>query len=160
MLGQKNSDVEPLAMLSAEPSPSAEHPSRLLIIEDALIHSTIISRIAEKNGFTAMIAHSYEEACKLLHEWRFDCITLDLGLGKRAGVEVLNQLSKIEYKMPIIIISGSEKSVCDETVQIGKSLQLNICEPVPKPIDLKALRETLAQIAMQSRLRHLASQPA
>jgi DNA-binding response OmpR family regulator len=159
MLSGKNPNLQPMAKLSVEPSPSAEHSSRLLIIEDALIHSTIISRIADKNGFTAMIAHSYEEACRLLHDWHFDCITLDLGLGKHAGVEVLNQLAKIECKTPIIIISGSEKSVCDETVRIGKSLQLNICEPLPKPIDLKALRATLAQIAMQSRLRHLASQP-
>jgi DNA-binding NtrC family response regulator len=158
MFSQKNPDQQPMTKMSAEPSPPAEHPSRLLVIEDALIHSTIIGHIADKIGFTTMIARSYENACNLLHDRQFDCITLDLGLGQHAGVEVLNQLSRIECKTPIIIISGSEKSVCDETVRIGKSLHLNICEPVPKPIDLKALRETLTQIAMQSRLQHLASQ--
>jgi two-component system chemotaxis response regulator CheY len=139
--------------------PSAKNLSSLLIIEDALIHSTIIGRIADKVGFTATTARSFEEACKVLSMRQFDCITLDLGLGERVGVDVLRHLSAIRCRTPVIVISGSEKDVCDETVRIGKALDLNIYDSVPKPIDLKALRETLAHIRRQSLLQKLASNP-
>ena len=56
-----------------------------------------------------MGAASYDEAAKLLRENQFDCITLDLSLGERAGVEVLHLLSVINSQAPIIIISGAER---------------------------------------------------
>ena len=139
--------------------PSATNLSSLLVIEDALIHSTIISRIADKGGFTTTTARSLEDACKVLSIRQFDCITLDLGLGERVGADVLGHLSAIRCRTPVIVISGSEKAVCDETVRIGRALDLNICESVPKPIDIKALRETLAHIRRQSLLQKLASNP-
>lgn len=159
MFSQNNPDRKPMTKIGAEPNPFAEHPSRLLVIEDALIHSTIICRIAEKIGFATMTASSYEDACKVLSTCQFDCITLDLGLGEHVGVDVLRHLSTIRCRAQIIIISGSEKTVFDETVRIGRVLGLNICEPAPKPIDLKALRETLGHIRMQSRLQTLAFSP-
>ena len=48
-------------------NPSAERRSKLLIIEDTLIHSTLIARIADKIGFTTVIAGCYEDARNLLH---------------------------------------------------------------------------------------------
>jgi two-component system chemotaxis response regulator CheY len=143
----------------AEPNPSAEDLSSLLIIEDAIIHSTIIGRIAEKAGYTATTARSFKDACDLLRMRHFDCITLDLGLGQHAGVEVLNHLSTIPCATPVMIISGSERAVCDETVNIGRSLGLTICEPLRKPVNLRMLRERLEQIRMQSRLQKPASSP-
>jgi CheY-like chemotaxis protein len=138
------------------PKPSDENPSRLLIIEDMVIHSSIIGLIAAKVGFTIMSARSYPHACELLQMWQFDCITLDLGLGQHTGLEVLNRLADMECKAPIIIISSSESGICDETVQFGKSLDLNIYESVPKPIDLKTLRETLAEVHALSNVRKAA----
>lgn len=135
------------------------NPSSLLIIEDALIHSTIIGHIADKAGFAPTVAHSYEAACQMLRERQFDCVTLDLGLGEHVGMDVLRHLAAIRCRSRLIVISASEKDVCDETVRIGKALDLNICAAVPKPIDLKALRETLAGIRAQAQLHRMAANP-
>jgi two-component system, chemotaxis family, chemotaxis protein CheY len=159
MFGQNKPDRQPMKDANAGSDPSAKDPSSLLIIEDTLIHSTIIGRIADKVGFTVTTARSFEDACRALGAQQFDCITLDLGLGEHVGVDVLRHLSTIRCKARIIVISGSENDVCDETVRIGRALELNICESVPKPIDLKVLRETLAHIRMQSQLRKLATSP-
>ena len=156
MFSQKKPDWQAMTTADAELDASARNPNSLLIIEDALIHSTIIGRIADKVGFTITIARCYEDACKVLSARQFDCITLDLGLGEHVGVDVLRHLSTIRCRAQIIVISGSEKDVCNETVRIGKALDLNIYESVPKPIDLKALRETLEHVRTQSRLQHLA----
>jgi DNA-binding NtrC family response regulator len=133
--------------------------NRLLVIDDANIHRMILCRIGEKVGFEAVGAASFDEAAKLLRESQFDCITLDLSLGERAGVEVLHLLSVINSQAPIIIISGAEQTVCEETLKIGKSLNLNLCTPVPKPVDLATLREQLARIGKQVNLQKLARAP-
>lgn len=152
MFGQITADLPPAPGEEAkQPSATAEQP-RLLIIEDAVIHSTIISVIAAKSGFATKMAGSFEAACELLRERPFDCITLDLGLGQHAGSEVIDHLSAIDYAAPLIIISGSERLVCDETVAYARSRGLNVLDPVPKPIDVKALRETLNQVRTRSSL--------
>ncbi|HMB83832.1 MAG TPA: response regulator [Terriglobales bacterium] len=133
--------------------------NRLLVIDDANIHRMILCRIGEKVGFETVGAASFDEAAKLLRENEFDCVTLDLSLGERAGVEVLHLLSVIKSQAPIIIISGAEHTVCEETLKIGKSLNLNLCTPVPKPVDLAALRESLAHIGQQVNLQKLARAP-
>jgi DNA-binding NtrC family response regulator len=130
--------------------------NRLLVIDDASIHRIILCRVGEKVGFESVGAASFEEAAKLLRESKFDCITLDLSLGNRAGVEVLHLLSVLKCQAPIIIISGSENAIRDETLKIGKSLNLNLCTPVPKPVDLAALRESLVLIGQKADLNKLA----
>jgi hypothetical protein len=54
---------------------SDKNLSSLLIIEDTLIHSAVISHIADKAGFITTRAHTDEDACKLLSAREFDCIT-------------------------------------------------------------------------------------
>jgi DNA-binding response OmpR family regulator len=130
--------------------------NRLLVIDDASIHRVILCRVGEKVGFESVGAASFEEAAKLLRESQFDCITLDLSLGDRAGVEVMHLLSVLKCQVPIIIISGSENTIRDETLKIGKSLNLNLCTPVPKPVDLAALRESLVLIGQKADLNKLA----
>jgi PleD family two-component response regulator len=86
----------------------AKNSSNLLIIEDALIHSAVINRVAGKVGFITALAHSYEDACKALSARQFDCITLDLGLGDHVGIDLLRYLSAIGCGAQIIIISQSD----------------------------------------------------
>ena len=122
----------------------------LLVIDDAALHLAVLCKIAEQVGFRATGAHSVAEASQLVHQRAFDCITLDLSLGEESGIEVLHELSKIKCPTPIIVISASGEQVCDETVRIGSRLNLNICSPIPKPIQLSALRKALTRIAEET----------
>jgi two-component system, chemotaxis family, chemotaxis protein CheY len=122
---------------------------RLLVIDDDHLHCTIIRRVATKAGFAPVAAASYDEAAKLAQETAFDCITLDLSLGAHAGVEMLRHLWVLGCKAPIIIISGCDDATCRETVRVAKSLNLNVWEPVPKPVDLAVLRYSLERLLTQ-----------
>ena len=115
----------------------------LLIIDDAPVHSAVIGRTARKAGFAAMVAHSYEDACRFLSRRRFDCITLDLGLNDHGGADVLRHLAAIRCDAKIIVISQSDKDTCDDMVQLGRALDLKVYKYVQKPIDLEALRRAL-----------------
>jgi CheY-like chemotaxis protein len=141
---------------AAHPITNVAHHS-LLVVEDALVHRTIISKIGDNVGFVARSASSVEAAEALLQAQEFDAITLDLGLGEHVGIEVLRRLADRRSQTPVIIISGSEDAVLEETCSIGRSLGLNIREPLRKPIDLTRLREMLEQIKLGSGPHRLAS---
>ena len=117
--------------------------NELLVIDDANLHLSIVSRIATQAGFVTTGASSVDEASKLLRQRTFDCITLDLSLGEHSGVEVLKLLAEMKCRTPIIVVSGSEDSVREETIKIGNFLDLNLCAPIPKPINLAVLRAAL-----------------
>lgn len=143
MLGQARS----LAAHDADFDPSL--PQRLLVIDDDNLHRMIICRAAAKAGYVPAGAASYEEAATLAQAHAFDCITLDLSLGEHAGVEMLRHLSAIGCKAPIVIISGCDGATCRETLHVAKSLDLNVQEPVPKPVDLAMLRDSLERLRRQ-----------
>jgi len=120
---------------------------RLLAIEDDYLHHMIIGKIAGNAGYEASIAASVEKATALLHEGTFDCITLDLSLGDRSGVDVLHVLADLGTQVPIIIFSGTDDADCQATVGIGKRLGLNIWQPLAKPAGVVELRKVLDSIS-------------
>jgi len=136
-------------MLRHAPIAEVTHHS-LLIVEDALVHRTIISKIGDKVGFVTRSASSVEAAEALLRTQEFDAITLDLALGEHVGIDVLRLLADLKSRSPIIIISVSDDAVLEETCRIGRSLELDIWKPLRKPIDLRLLREMLEQIKLCS----------
>ena len=133
---------------------------KVLVIDDAVVHRGILCRTAEKAHFKAIGAASVEEADRWLQDQAFDCITLDLSLGDRAGVEVLRLLSERGIRTPVIVISGSDDAVLKETLGIGKMMGLNIRQPITKPIDLAQLRSELGLIEKHVDLQRLAYETA
>ena len=131
--------------------------NELLVIEDTNLHLSIVSRIAAQANFTTTGASSVSEATRLLHERSFDCITLDLSLGEESGIEVLKLLAGMKCRTPIIVISGSGDEAREETLKIGNFLDLNLCQPIPKPINLAVLRNALTQIANDTTRQKLAA---
>lgn len=121
--------------------------NELLVIEDADVHLSILRKVAAQAGFHTSGVNSVEAATTVLRGRRFDCITLDLSLGERSGIEVLELLAELKCHAPVIIISAAEDKALEETVRIGNFLALNISPPFAKPIDLPRLREALRQIA-------------
>jgi len=47
----------------------------------------------------------------------------------------LRLLEKLHCKTPIIIVSGATSTQLQLTSSIGKSLKLNVCETISKPLD-------------------------
>ena len=129
----------------------------LLVIEDADLHLSILCKVAQQAGFATTGAHSVGEATALLRERAFDCITLDLSLGEQSGVEILKLLGQIGCRTPVIIISASDDEARAVTRHVGSLLDLNLCPPIPKPINLAALRQTLTRIAEETGKQKLAT---
>ena len=115
-----------------------------------------LDSVHEEEGYRiAVFLTIYESAVPNAHdikidritqETAFDCITLDLSLGDRAGVEMLRHLWVVGCKAPIIIISGCDNETCNESAKVAESLKLNIWESIPKPVNLATLRASLERL--------------
>ena len=125
---------------------SASVLRRVLIIEDEPSAGIIIAKLAEKTGFAATIAMSVAEAIRLLCMERYDCITLDLKLGKNSGVELVRTLADKAAGTPIIIVSGSPPWMRSTAESIGRVARLNIVESLTKPIDCAKLQITFMAV--------------
>jgi DNA-binding NtrC family response regulator len=131
---------------AAAAGPVARAAPRLLVIDDDNLHRMVICRAAAKAGYLPAGAASYDEAVKLIQQGAFDCVTLDLSLGERAGVEMLRYFSVIGYKVPVIIISGCDDATCSESAKVAESLKLNIWESIAKPVDVSVLHGSLERL--------------
>ena len=127
-------------------NPATARIHRLLVIEDESATSMLITKVAEKVGFAVAAAASVEEATRLLRMQRYDCITLDVNLGKGNAVQLVRTLAETARTTPIIIISGSPEWMRAVAESVGIIAHLNILAPVPKPIDFAMLRRTLTNV--------------
>ncbi len=131
---------------------AAADAPRLLVVDDDNLHRMIICRVAAKAGYAVAGAAGYDEAVELLRTAAFDCIALDLSLGQHRGVEMLRHLHESGCKTPIVIISGCDDATRRESLRVAKALDLNVSEPVAKPVDLVVLRYWLDRFMSPSKL--------
>jgi two-component system, chemotaxis family, chemotaxis protein CheY len=126
-------------------------PHKLLVIDDDTVHRMVICRIARQAGFEVDEAASYETAQRMLGVTVYGCVTLDLSLGERGGIDVLQHMAEIGYASPVIVVSGSDDAVRGESFAVARKLNLNVCRPFSKPVKLADLRELMREI----RKRHV-----
>ena len=117
---------------------------QLLVVDDDVIQRTIISRIGTQSGYATASAASFAEAAQLLAQQSFDCVTLDLSLGKESGVLLLGKIAETSRLAPVIVISGTEEHIQLSTLKIAQSLGLQM-QFITKPLKLPDLRAALVQ---------------
>ena len=123
-----------------------EIPYKLLVIDDDTVHRMVICRIAGQAGFEVDEAASYETARRMLGLSVYGCVTLDLSLGERGGIDLLRYMAEIGYPSPVIVVSGSDDAVRNESFAVARKLNLNVCRPFSKPVRLADLRELMREI--------------
>lgn len=141
--------------MSDEVEVSLSGQFNLLVIDDDAVQRTIISRMGAQAGYKTETAATFDAASDLLHAQRFDCVTLDLGLGDRSGALLLPLIARIGYEVPVVVISGASEKLLDAATVMSHALQIE-AEVMTKPLNLPRLREALARLrheAAASRLR-------
>ncbi|WP_105615270.1 response regulator [Vallitalea okinawensis] len=113
----------------------------LLIIEDDNNFATILADIAKDKGYKAEIALDGITGFNKAVAIQPSAIILDIGLPDINGMDLAKKLGqhKTTKDIPIHIISGSES---DENSSMPKS----IIGYLKKPVDIKAIYETLAKL--------------
>ena len=78
---------------------------KILIADDNVQITRILSEFAKKEGFEPVTAHDGEEVIKLFHQYRFSIILLDVMMPKKDGFEVCREIRRAS-DIPIIMITA------------------------------------------------------
>ncbi|HEY8334053.1 MAG TPA: EAL domain-containing protein [Tardiphaga sp.] len=129
-------------------STHSEQPgaSTLLIVDDDATQRSVISRIAQRLGYETTMAVSFDEAAGLIADRSFDCITVDLSLGERDGIELLRLIGELRPTPHVVVISGCDARILNATVRMAHAAGIIDVRSVPKPVDFGLLRTTLAVV--------------
>jgi len=80
---------------------------RILIVDDHVVVRDGVKKIFHEKPDEAVFgeASTVEEALQLIHEGCWDVVVLDISLGQRSGLDVLQELKQLRPKLPVLIFS-------------------------------------------------------
>ena len=81
--------------------------TKILVVDDHAVVRDGVKRMFDEQPGTVAFgeASTPHEAIKLVREQDWDIVVLDLALGERSGLEVLQELKKLRPKLPVLILS-------------------------------------------------------
>lgn len=85
-------------------------PAVLVVEDDTSLREHFIEAL-EDGGYRPVAAGNLRESLMKIRNQEFDLVVLDLRLGEDSGLEVLNQLRKLDRethrRTPVVIVSGN-----------------------------------------------------
>ena len=115
--------------------------AKILVLDDVLDAVILIKRILQKKGHEVFTFTEEEDALNYARSNKVDLAILDIKLKKMSGVEVLEELKKIEPAISAIMLTGYPTM---ETAR--ESLKLGANEYCVKPIEKDELEEKVAGV--------------
>jgi DNA-binding response OmpR family regulator len=109
----------------------ADHPARILLVDDEQSIQTLLSYPLRKEGYDVVHAIDGREALERFDEQRFDLVVLDLMLPKVDGLEVCRQL-RTRSSVPIIMLTAKSEEI-DKVV----GLELGADDYITKPFSMR-----------------------
>lgn len=88
---------------------------QILIIEDERKLADAIAGGLRGNGYDVCVAHTGEAGLRHVHDYSVDLILLDVMLPRVGGLEVLREIRRGGFKVPVLILTS--KSAIDDRVR-------------------------------------------
>jgi two-component system OmpR family response regulator/two-component system response regulator RstA len=126
---------------------TADIPS-ILLVEDDLRLSDLVSRYLENNGFRVASAYRGDEVMKQVQRDSPDIIILDLGLPGQDGFSICRQLRPL-YTNPILILTARDNDI-DHVL----GLELGADDYVVKPVEPRVLMARINALLRRSKNHH------
>ena len=115
--------------------------AEILVLDDVLDAVILIKKILTKQGHTVHNFTEEEEAIGYVEKNHIDLAILDIKLKKMSGIQVLEQLKKLNPEMKAIMLTGYP------TIETAReAIELGAGEYCVKPIDKTELEEKVAEV--------------
>ena len=82
--------------------------SRILIVEDEARIASFLRKGLRASGFVTEVAADGGQALRLLRSRGFDLLVLDLGLPDMDGFDLLDELRRVDQRMPVVILTARD----------------------------------------------------
>ncbi|MFC5408644.1 response regulator [Larkinella bovis] len=91
---------------------------RILVADDDVLCRKLLTSQLTKAGYQVLIASDGQEALNWIFSphHRPDLVLLDLLMPRFSGLEVLERLKTVSWKLPVILMSGAERPIAREGV--------------------------------------------
>jgi DNA-binding response OmpR family regulator len=120
----------------------------ILLVEDDLRLSELVSRYLENNGFRVTISNRGDGVVEQVQRDAPDIIILDLGLPGQDGFSICRQLRPL-YTNPILILTARDNDI-DEVL----GLELGADDYVIKPVEPRVLMARINALLRRSKSHH------
>ena len=113
----------------------------ILIVDDEPQVAEVLARSLAREGHSATIAHSGEEALKLLVTSEPDALFLDVSMPGMNGLDVLSQVKRMRPSLPVVVITGH--ATADEVEEVKR---LGAVDVIAKPAPLTHYQQALKRL--------------
>jgi DNA-binding NtrC family response regulator len=113
----------------------------ILIVDDEPQVAEVLARSLAREGHSATIAHSGEEALKLLVKSEPDALFLDVVMPGMNGLDVLSQVKRMRPSLPVVVITGH--ATADEVEEVKR---LGAVDVIAKPAPLTHYQQALRRL--------------
>ncbi len=129
----------------------------ILIIDDEQTQREVLTGYLKKKGYHILSADSGEEGIRLVKQSAVDIVLSDFKMPDKTGLEVLEQVKKINPEISFVIITAYS------TVEMAvKAMRMGAYDYISKPVDLDELDLLIEKIienrTLKSEIRNLKSQ--
>ena len=115
--------------------------AEILVLDDVSDAVILVKKILERKGHIVHAFTEEEEAIAFAGRHRLDLAILDIKLKKMSGIQVLEQLKKIDPALKAIMLTGYPTiETAREAAELGAS------EYCVKPIDKQELEEKVGEV--------------
>ena len=119
---------------------------KLLIIEDELSLSEIMSDTLRKEGYVVETALTFASAVEKLGAYSYDCVLLDITLPDGNGLDILENIKTSGSGVNVIITSARD-SIDDKI----RGLELGVDDYLAKPFHIAELAARIRSVTRRSR---------
>ena len=118
---------------------------RLLLVDDeAEFLEPMAARLARRR-VSCTVAHSGEEALKILRKERFNCAVVDVKMPGMDGLDLMRRMRRDYPDIAVILLTGHA------SVELGVlGMELGAFDYLMKPVELDELLDTVRRAAPQS----------
>lgn len=111
---------------------------KVLLVDDISVNRKVANMMLTKLKCEVVEAVNGLEAVELVKNENFDLVLMDIQMPIMNGVEALNEIRKLEVKIPVVALSANALEGDKE-----KYLKLGFNDYLSKPITLKSLKSNL-----------------
>lgn len=127
-----------------------EPAKRLLAIDDDVSSAELIVRIAERCRYEAFATSDSRGVMNLTTALSPSILAVDICMPNLDANDLFDLLAKDGYCGQILIVSGQEPRVLEETRSRAQRLGLNAQHVLQKPLDIPMLRNILLEPKLAS----------
>ncbi len=115
---------------------------KAFVFDDERTIRNILKKTLQKSGLEVKTFENGDNAISIIKRERPDIIFLDIFLKDQNGIDLLKEISLLEEKPYVVMISGR-----DEYNYIIEAMKLGAYDYIPKPFDINRIRKIVSELS-------------